>query len=274
MVDAPISLAPTRSSLHAIRIEADPALLRIAVAVTLSLLLTLPALLLDSRMLNGENVWVKPIKFQVALAVYLATLAVFASLLPKDAATQRRLGRIGLALTLATVAELLWIGGSAMFAVPSHYNTHPVMYGVYLLMGGLATVLILGSLFMGLSFWRARDLALPEPLRLSLALGLILTFALTLPAAGTLSALPGHFIGTPVTGATLPVFGWSREVGDLRVAHFLATHALHVVPLIGVAAMGLSNPALARGLVWAGALGYGLLTAMTFVQALLGQPLF
>jgi hypothetical protein len=86
--------------------------------------------------------------------------------------------------------------------------------------------------------------------------------------------LPGHFIGTPVTGAVVPIMGWSREVGDLRVAHFLAMHALHAVPLIGVAAMGLSNLALARGLVWAGALGYAALTAITFVHALAGQPAF
>jgi hypothetical protein len=161
-----------------------------------------------------------------------------------------------------------------MFATASHYNPHPVMSAIYLSMGGVATVLILGSLMMGLSFWTSRDSHLPEALRLSLALGLILTFVLTLPAAGTLAALPGHFIGTPVTGAAVPIMGWSREVGDLRVAHFLAMHALHAVPLIGVAAMGLSNLALARGLVWAGALGYVALTAFAFVQALAGQPAF
>jgi hypothetical protein len=274
MVDARMGFTPAIPRTRSTRIEADPALLRIGVAVILSLLLTLPALLLDGRMFQGENVWVKPIKFQIALAVYLVTLAVFASLLPKDAATTRRLRWIGLALTLGTLAELLWVGGSAMFATASHYNPHPVMSAIYLSMGGVATVLILGSLMMGLSFWTARDSHLPEPLRLSLALGLILTFALTLPAAGTLAALPGHFIGTPVTGAVVPIMGWSREVGDLRVAHFLAMHALHAVPLIGIAAMGLSNPALARGLVWAGALGYAALTAFAFVQALAGQPAF
>jgi hypothetical protein len=274
MVDARMGFTPAIPRTRSTRIEADPALLRIGVAVILSLLLTLPALLLDGRMFQGENVWVKPIKFQIALAVYLVTLAVFASFLPKDAATTRRLRWIGVALTLATVAELIWIGGSAMFATASHYNTHPLLYAIYALMGGLATVLILGSLMMGLSFWSDRDSHLPEALRLSLALGLILTFALTLPAAGTLSAMSGHFIGTPVTGAVVPVMGWSREVGDLRVAHFLATHALHVVPLIGVAAMGLTSPALACGLVWAGALGYAALTAFAFVQALAGQPAF
>ena len=42
--------------------------------------------------------------------------------------------------------------------------------------------------------------------------------------------MPGHFVGTPVTGASVPILGWSLEVGDLRVPHFLATHAMHAVP--------------------------------------------
>ena len=162
MDDARMGFPPAIPRARGTRIAADPMLLRIGVAVILSLLLTLPALLLDGRMLQGENVWVKPIKFQIALAIYLVTLAVFASLLPKDAATTRRLRWIGLALTLGTLAELLWVGGSAMFATASHYNPHPVMSAIYLSMGGVATVLILGSLMMGLSFWSARDSHLPE----------------------------------------------------------------------------------------------------------------
>jgi hypothetical protein len=272
MVEARLGLTRVLPRTPGISLGVDEALLRIAVAVILSLLLTLPALWLDERVLRGENVWLKPVKFQIALAIYLATLAVYASLLPQDARTRRRLRWIGLALTLATLVELLWIGGSAMFATPSHYNSHPVMHALYLLMGGVAVILILGSLFMGLSFWTARDSDLPEPLRLSLALGLCLTFGLTLPVAGTLAAMPGPLVGEALTGSVVPIFGWSREVGDLRAAHFLASHALHVLPLLGLVAMGFQHPLLARAVVWAGALGYAALTGVSFVRALAGLP--
>ena len=98
-----------------------------------------------------------------------------------------------------------------------------------------------------------------------LGLGLILTFVLTLIAAGTMSSMPGHLVGTPVTGARLPIVGWSREVGDLRPAHFFATHALHVVPLAGFAG--------SRAVVWLAAAAFAAGTMGIFALGLMGRPL-
>jgi hypothetical protein len=53
-------------------------------------------------------------------------------------------------------------------------------------------------------------------------------------------------------------------VGDLRVAHFLATHALYVVPLAGFTG--------SRPLVWAAALGFAAATLAVFVLGLMGLP--
>ena len=82
----------------------------------------------------------------------------------------------------------------------------------------------------------------------------------------------GHLVGTPVTHAGLPVLGWSREVGDLRVAHFFATHALHALPIVGYIAGCLLSPSQARAVVWAAAAIYTALVAATMVQAFQGQP--
>ncbi|MGL5008909.1 MAG: hypothetical protein ACRC6I_03445, partial [Paracoccaceae bacterium] len=113
---------------------------------------------------------------------------------------------------------------------------------------------------------------LSPALHLSIALGLILTFVLTLIAAGTLSSMTGHHIGTPVTHAALPILGWSREVGDLRVPHFFATHALHVLPIAGLIASRMFDARTARGLVWATALAYVALILLTMLQAFQGRP--
>ena len=57
---------------------------------------------------------------------------------------------------------------------------------------------------------------------------------LTLVTAGALSSNGGHFVGVPGAGAgTVPLFGWSTSVGDLRPAHFLALHAMQALPLLG-----------------------------------------
>lgn len=262
--------APRIPALH----RFEPILGGMGFFMILSLALTLPALWLDGRTLDGEGVWLKPVKFQIALAIYLLTLAYFARFIPRPAMAQRRMRLFLMAVAGAVVAEMIWIGGAAMFAIPSHYNTHPVMYGLYLLMGAFAVLLTTTSLVFGLAIWRDRASVLPDALRLAVALGLILTFALTVPAAGVLSSLPGPLIGTPISGAHLPVMGWSREVGDLRVAHFLATHALHAVPLAGLAAYLALGARLAVPAVWLAAGLYTGLTVLAFVQALMGQPFF
>jgi hypothetical protein len=86
-----------------------------------------------------------------------------------------------------------------------------------------------------------------------------------------MSAGTGHHVGTPSAGAaTLPLVGWSAEVGDLRPAHFLSLHAMQALPLLGLWLD--RRGAGARPVAWAGAL-YAALTLGVFVQALMGLPL-
>jgi hypothetical protein len=96
--------------------------------------------------------------------------------------------------------------------------------------------------------------------------GLILTFVLTVPIAATMSSGTSHLVGTPLTGTRFPIMGWSREVGDLRLPHFLATHAMHSVPLAGLTGN--------RAAVWVTALAWTGLTLWCFARALQGLPPF
>lgn len=240
----------------------------------LSLAVTLAAAAVDPRLFQGDNIWLKPIKFQIALTIFFLTLAFFARWLPAGM-TERRAWRVFASLVVdATVAEMTWIAGAAMAGTASHFNQEtPLAANLYRLMGGLAVFFTSATLVMGVAIWRDRASPLPPALRLAVGLGLVLTFALTLPTAGTLSQMPGHFVGTPVTGAALPVFGWSREVGDLRTAHFLATHAMHFLPLAGLAAVLALPGRLAKPAVWLAAAGYVALVAWAFTTALAGLPL-
>jgi hypothetical protein len=217
---------------------------------------------LDTRIFQGDNIWLKPLKFHLALAVYTGTLTLFAMLLPEGSFTSRR-WRIYIGVVIACIlAEVLWIGGAAALGTASHFNLEGAWGTLYSLMGAAAVTLTSLSLAMGLVFWRHRA----DPLMLSIALGLILTFALTVPIAGTMSSMPGHLVGTPVTGARFPLMGWSTEVGDLRLPHFLATHAMHAVPLAGLTG--------SRATVWATAAGFTALTLWCFARALTGLPPF
>lgn len=237
-------------------------LVRLTLFVALAALPLMAAHGLDTRQFKGDNVWLKPLKFHLALAVYTGTLALFAMLLPEGTFTSRR-WRIYLGVVSACIlAELAWIGSAAALGTASHFNQTGLWAPLYSLMGAAAVILTSLALVMGLAFWRHRT----DPLMLSVALGLILTFLLTVPIAGTMSSGTGHLIGSPVTGARFPLMGWSTEVGDLRLPHFLATHALHAVPLAALTG--------SRAAVWATAAGFTGLTLWCFARALMGLPPF
>lgn len=244
------------------RSAAHPQLVRLTLFIALSALPVMAAFALDDRLFQGDNIWLKPLKFHLALTVYTGTLALFSMLLPAGIFTTRR-GRIYLAVVTACIlAELLWIGAAATLGTASHFNQTGIWAALYPLMGLAAVTLTSLSLVMGLVFWRHRS----EPLNLSIAVGLILTFALTVPIAMTMAQQPGHLVGTPVTGTRFPLMGWSLEVGDLRLPHFLATHAMHFVPLAGLTGN--------RMAVWATAAGFTAVTLWCFARALMGLPPF
>ena len=254
--------------------DAEPLFAASGLLIGLSLAPTLAAMALDHRQFLGENVWLKPVKFQIALTLYLLTLAFFARWLPAGM-TARLSYRIYSGLVIfAIVAELIWISGAAMYGTASHFNvTNPLLQGIYGLMGLLAVLLTSATLVHGIAIWRNPRTGLDPALHLSIALGLVLTFILTLVVAGTLASLPGHLVGTPLTGATVPIIGWSREVGDLRAPHFFATHAMHAVPVAGWLAVALLPPRVASPAVWGFAVLFTALVAASFAGALAGLPL-
>jgi hypothetical protein len=270
-----IAFAPlSRPAWHKGLFDAEPLFAATGVLIGLSLAPTLAAMALDQRQFLGENVWLKPIKFQIALTLYLLTLAYFARWLPVGMTARRSYRIYSGAVVFAILAELAWVNAAAMYGVASHFNvSSPVMQGIYSLMGLLAVLLTSATLVQGIAIWHNSRTGLPQALHLSIWLGLVLTFALTLVVAGTMASLPGHLIGTPVTGATVPVMGWSREVGDVRAPHFFATHAMHALPLVGVLAVALLPHRLASPTVWAFAILFTVLVTASFAGSLAGLPL-
>lgn len=101
--------------------------------------------------------------------------------------------------------------------------------------------------------------------------GLTLAFVTTLFFAFTMSSM-GRYVGAPLEGggATVPFFGWSREYGDLRPAHFVSLHLMQTVPLAGWLAdrYGWNVVAVVGSVA---VVQLGLATAL-FFQALSGQP--
>jgi hypothetical protein len=244
-------------------------------------LLILPTVLaawLDDRTVRDINPWIKPLKFQVSVAVYLGTLAWFAGWLPAHTRSARWWTPF-LAITLFSACyEIFWIMGASMFGVESHFNVStPLMGMAYTLAGFFAVLLTTASLVMGYQFLKHPPPGLAPAVQLGLALGLLLTFVGTVIVAGYLGGAPGHYVGEAVSEAIsdtdgLPVLGWSTQVGDLRVAHFFATHALQIIPLLSLPVAWLLPESVQRLVMWIISALYAGLIVGTFAQALMGLP--
>lgn len=251
---------------------------RLYAAATLGFLALVPptvfALLVDDRLLYGIPIWVKPIKFEVSLAVFFATLAVFARWLPAATAGGRGHGALAIFVVAATAAEMAWILGAAALGTGSHFNqSTPVAAVLFALAGVLAVGFTAATAIYGVAIWRSPEGPRSPAVRLGVAAGLVLTFALTVVFAATMARNGSHLV--PAGGSDaggLPGMGWSRTAGDLRVAHFLGTHAMQAVPAAALVAAALMPPRPAMAATAAFAVAWIAFSVAVFGQALAGQP--
>jgi hypothetical protein len=243
---------------------------RLVAFALLMLALMLPAAIglgLDERTLRGVNVWVKPMKFMASVALLALTTAWFTPLLPDALRRGRGFSALVWTLILTGGFEVAYISLQAGLGQASHYNVgDPFHATMYTLMGGAAMVLTATQPWLAWLIWRHGDRSVAPAYRQAVLLGLVLTFML---GASVGMMLGG---GPPATGAGLPVVGWSRSMGDLRVAHFLGIHAGQVLPLAGFA-LARAWPRAAVPGVWIAAALWSALWAAALQQALAGQPL-
>lgn len=252
----------------------EPTLIAAGLALLLTALPTLFAYFVDPRLFSGEAVWLKPLRFELSLAVYLITLAVFYPL----AGTAFRRTRAGAFVIwgsiVPAVLEVIYIAVQAGRGLGSHFNTSSALYtSFYAFMGISALVLTAAAPVLGWGLLKnaPKTDSRYAALHLAIALGLFLTFVLGAAEGSFMSFQGGHFSSHGNGGASLPVVGWSRVIGDYRVAHFLGIHAMQVIPVVGLLSLFV-NPRAGRFGVLAFGFAYTALVVATFVQALLGLP--
>jgi len=253
--------------------ERQPELAAAALIALVGAAFTLAAMPFDERTVNGVDVWIKPTKFFVSLAVYYATLAWAFGFLPR-ASQRTRAGRFVIVAPLVVgFFEMAWLLLAAANGVPSHFNDgSPFWLLAFRLAGAGAVVLIAAILVQGIMIARQREVPIAPAMRFALVAGAAIAFGATLITAGYLGSHGGHWVGgIPSDAGGLPILGWSRTGGDLRVAHFFALHAQQALPALGALAVALGRPN-ARAPIAVAAVAYVGLVAFTFVQALYGVP--
>jgi hypothetical protein len=236
------------------------------------LVVFLAAAMLDTRTLEGVSVWTKPAKFAISFIVLFATLALALERLSPSVKERSLLRWTLAALVVATWFELFYIGAQAGRGLTSHFNVAtPFEAKMYALMGVGSVTLVAGIAIIGWQVGRDGGVRMGPQLRSGVHIGFWVSAVATLIIAGYMSGQPGHFIGTPpANAAVIPFTGWSAAVGDLRPAHFLALHAMQLLPLLGIwldrKQVESTKPMRIAAIV------YVMLCAALFVQALMGLP--
>jgi hypothetical protein len=243
-------------------------------------------LVLDPRLVTGAPVWLKPAKFAVSIAAYCLTLAWLFGYIPAFVRTRRI---VGWGSAAAMLLELGIISLQAARGTTSHFNvSSPLNAALFAIMGIGIVAQTLSTIAVAVALFRQRfaERSLGWAARLGMVItiaGALLGGVMTRPTdaqlvemrAGQVTLSGAHTVGARDGAPGMPVTGWSREHGDLRVPHFLGLHALQVLPLL---ALGLRRTRTSSGqrvrLVFTLAASYAALVGVLFWQALNGHSSF
>jgi hypothetical protein len=241
------------------------------------LLLSVPAFALLSYLDPGTarfaNPWFKPIKFAISFATFVWTVSLF---LTRLRISGRLLNWTRFTMTASVVVEMLCLAIQASRIANQTATSgfaDSLIQQMTTAMVSINTAILIGlfAFFCGKrDRIRIADGAMVLAIRLS-----ILIFLAGNAVGGYMLARGSHTVGAADGGPGLPFLNWSTIGGDLRIAHFIAIHAIQIVPVFAYVVWQMTpQPAMKyrRIGVYAVAAFTALLVGGTFVQAMLAQP--
>jgi hypothetical protein len=248
----------------------NPILARTAAFQVALALFALIAMPFDHRTILGINPWIKPLKFDVSVGIMLVTLAAILSGLQGFHSSRLWIGAgVGISLSI----ENCIISLQSLRGVRSHMNySTPLNAHLFLLMAVfivISTLLFawtLGLVIRDPTHW-------PPAVAWGVRLGLLTLLLGSLE--GVVMVVHGaHTVGANDGLSGLPIVNWSRDHGDLRIAHFFALHALQAFPFLGWLLSRTSLPLKPQlALTCIGAAVYLAAVWLLFHQAMAGKPL-
>ena len=200
---------------------------------------------IDQRRLGGDPIWSKPMKFSLSLCVHFATFGVITHALPQSIRDSVGLQFTAIISAAAGLFEVAYISFQAARGRHSHFNTRTAFEGAMAMLMGVGAILVLvPAIVIGFTVLTG---PLPQwswALRAGVIAGLWCGSALTLTTGMAMGAVQNRLVaGAPRPSRTVWLTGWSLDGGDMRPAHFLATHMMQGIPLVALfASMTLPEP--------------------------------
>ncbi len=210
----------------------------------------------------GVNAWYKPFKFAFSTLTFAWGMAWYCSYLPNF-----NLKLFNWSIIILLSFEVAYIAFQAGRGQLSHYNLSTPLYSaLYTIMALAATLVTIYTAYVGFLFFVHSFPELPDyyvwAIRLSIVIFVIFSFE-----GFAMGSRLNHSVGAVNDNSNWFILGWSKTVGDLRVAHFIGMHALQVLPILSYYLLKNTKLTIALSLV------YGLLALLTLIQALKGKPI-
>jgi hypothetical protein len=208
----------------------------------------------DARTIRDVGVWIKPMKFMAATALFAWTTVWVSHLANPVITNDSSYVWICALLIVTSLFEVVYITYQGSQGAASHYNTSDSLHALLFSVMALAAIgLTATQAWLAWEIWKASQPAGLSVVALSVVIGLTLTFLL--------STISGFLLGgnQPPAGQGLPIVGW-HLMKDIRPSHFLGVHAQQLIPLLGLlcdrflggfAAQGLSAVSLLYVIAWA-----------------------
>ncbi len=237
------------------------------------LVASVAALPFDQRSILGLNPWIKPIKFEISVIIFLLTVGLMLDGLGRLGGWRRSRLWLGWGFGVAMIVENSIIALQSARGVRSHMNFTTVHDAILFAIMGLFIALNSALAVWLLALWCVTRTGLPRVVVWGVRLGLFLL--LVASAEGARIVMNGaHTVGAPDGLAGLPFLNWSRGHGDLRIAHFFALHGLQLFPLAGLLlARTRAAEALQLTLLVLFATIYTAFVAWMFATAMRGLPM-
>jgi hypothetical protein len=208
--------------------------------------------------------WLKPMKFYFSVGLMIVTMGWLLHYL-NDTKKIKRFSR-GLVFSMFFENGLILL--QAIRGTTSHFNIKtPFDVMIFNLMGIFILIFTVVCVRICISFFRQKEFTITPAYVMGIRLGLLL-FLLFSVEGGAMLSIMKHTVGAPDGSAGIPVFNWSKQYGDLRIAHFAGIHSLQLLPLFGFYVAKNKTQTLGFAAL------YFIFTLLLFVLALRGVSMF
>lgn len=215
-----------------------------------------------TTLVYNVNAWYKPFKFAFSTFLYTWSMAWYNSYLINF---NNNLFNFSI-ITLLSF-EIIYIAIMASKGETSHFNIQtPVYATLFSLMAIAATLVTIYTAYVSFLFFSQSFPNLPNyylwAIRLSLLIFVIFAFQ-----GFAMGSRMSHSVGLVNDNSDLFILGWSKIVGDLRVAHFIGMHALQILPFVSYYIIKNTKMTIIISSL------YFVLAVFSWLQAIKGKPL-